>query len=86
MNDHEKLNYVELPARDLGATKQFFGDAFGWTFEDYGPEYAAFANEGLRARGSGRPSEHRAAIEGLILRVCCGCVSHTIFKRSQHRH
>lgn len=47
MNDHEKLNYVEFPAGDLQATKQFFADAFGWTFEDYGPEYAAFSNEGL---------------------------------------
>lgn len=24
MNDHEKLDYVEFPARDLGATKPFF--------------------------------------------------------------
>ncbi|MFT5444962.1 MAG: putative enzyme related to lactoylglutathione lyase [Gammaproteobacteria bacterium] len=47
MTDHEKLNYVEFPARDRGATKQFFGEAFSWTFEDYGPEYAAFSNEGL---------------------------------------
>lgn len=47
MNEHEKLNYVEFAAKDLGATKQFFGEAFNWSFEDYGPEYAAFANEGL---------------------------------------
>ena len=47
MNDHEKINYVEFPAKDIEATKSFFGDAFGWSFVDYGPEYTAFSNEGL---------------------------------------
>ncbi|MBL7002622.1 MAG: VOC family protein [Gammaproteobacteria bacterium] len=47
MNQHEKLNYVELPAKDLIATKAFFTQVFGWSFEDYGPEYCAFTNQGL---------------------------------------
>ena len=42
-----KINYVEIPARDLEATKRFFADAFGWTFVDYGPEYVAIENAGL---------------------------------------
>lgn len=47
MPAHEKISYVEYPARDLEATKGFFQEAFGWTFEDYGPEYAAFSGQGL---------------------------------------
>lgn len=47
MNQHEKINYVEYPAKDIAATKQFFETAFGWSFTDYGPEYAAFSNQGL---------------------------------------
>jgi len=47
MNEHEKINYVEFPARDLQATKDFFIQAFGWSFQDYGPEYTAFCNQGL---------------------------------------
>lgn len=47
MNQHEKINYVEFPARNLEATKQFFSKAFGWTFTDYGPDYTAFTNQGL---------------------------------------
>ena len=47
MNQHEKLNYVEFPSRDLALTKAFFAKAFGWRFQDYGPEYTAFADEGL---------------------------------------
>ena len=47
MNLHEKMNYVELPAKDLAATKAFFESVFGWSFTDYGPEYTAFENQGL---------------------------------------
>ena len=47
MNLHEKINYVELPAKDLAATKAFFQSVFGWSFVDYGPEYAAFSDQGL---------------------------------------
>ncbi len=47
MKQHEKINYVEFPARDLEATKAFFSQAFGWSFVDYGSDYAAFSNEGL---------------------------------------
>jgi len=47
MNLHEKMNYVEFPAKDLAATKMFFETVFGWSFTDYGPEYTAFENQGL---------------------------------------
>lgn len=42
-----KIDYVELPARDLAAMKAFYGAAFGWTFQDYGSDYVAFSNAGL---------------------------------------
>ncbi len=47
MNTHEKINYVEFPSKDLDATKAFFTAVFGWSFVDYGPDYAAFSNEGI---------------------------------------
>jgi predicted enzyme related to lactoylglutathione lyase len=47
MNKHEKINYVEFPAKDIEAAKTFFSKAFGWSFVDYGPEYTAFTDEGL---------------------------------------
>jgi len=47
MNEHEKINYVEFPAKNIAATKEFFNSVFGWSFVDYGPEYIAFSNEGL---------------------------------------
>jgi len=47
MNEHEKINYVEFPAKDIEKSKDFFSTVFGWSFVDYGPEYSAFSNEGL---------------------------------------
>jgi predicted enzyme related to lactoylglutathione lyase len=47
MNQHEKINYVEFPAKDLAGTKTFFQSVFGLSFTDYGPEYTAFENQGL---------------------------------------
>ena len=46
MREDGKIDYVEFPAGDLPATKSFYAAAFGWTFTDYGPEYAAMT-EGL---------------------------------------
>lgn len=42
----EKINYVEFPAHNLDATKEFFIRTFNWKFTDYGPEYTAF-NDGF---------------------------------------
>ena len=38
-----RLNYLELPVGDVGEAKRFYAEAFGWSFTDYGPEYAATA-------------------------------------------
>jgi predicted enzyme related to lactoylglutathione lyase len=40
------LDYVELPATDIPATKQFYSTVFGWSFTDYGPDYVAFRVDG----------------------------------------
>lgn len=37
-----QIDYVEFPATDLGKTKDFYTQVFGWKFEDYGPEYTSF--------------------------------------------
>jgi predicted enzyme related to lactoylglutathione lyase len=37
-----QIDYIELPARQMAPTKQFYTAVFGWKFEDYGPDYASF--------------------------------------------
>jgi uncharacterized protein len=44
------IDYVEIPSRDLAATKKFFAALFGWSFVDYGPDYASF-DDGRMAGG-----------------------------------
>jgi predicted enzyme related to lactoylglutathione lyase len=46
MAETVQIDYVEFPGGDLVATKRFYEAAFGWSFTDYGPTYAAF-DEGL---------------------------------------
>lgn len=43
----EKINYIEMPSKNLTITKQFFGDTFGWQFVDYGEEYVAIEEAGI---------------------------------------
>jgi len=47
MNIHEKINYLEFPAKDIAKTKAFFSTVFAWSFTDYGPEYTAFSQAGI---------------------------------------
>ena len=41
---HHRIDYVEFPATDIPATKQFYSEVFGWKFTDYGPDYVAFVD------------------------------------------
>jgi uncharacterized protein len=51
---HESLSntidYVEMPTRNLTETKRFFSGLFGWSFQDYGPDYSSF-DDGRMAGG-----------------------------------
>jgi hypothetical protein len=44
---HHKLDYFEIPATDLAAAKAFYGEAFGWTFQDWGNDYADIQGAGV---------------------------------------
>jgi uncharacterized protein len=52
---HHALDYIEIPAVDVAAAKQFYGSAFGWVFNDYGPDYAGIQD----------PARPRAEVGGL---------------------
>ena len=47
MDNQHTINYIEFPARNLEATKTFFNLVFGWSFQDYGPEYTSFSGAGI---------------------------------------
>ena len=37
---HHTINYIEFTVRDLDQAKRFYTEAFGWQFNDYGPDSA----------------------------------------------
>lgn len=41
-----RLNYVELPVREIAAVKAFYEQAFGWSMTEFGPTYAATTSGG----------------------------------------
>jgi len=59
MSTHHAIDYVEFTVHDLDAAKRFYAAAFGWQFNDYGPEYTGIKGGngevgGLRQSADGR--------------------------------
>jgi len=36
---HHTIDYIEFTVFDMAEAKRFYGEAFGWSFTDYGPDY-----------------------------------------------
>lgn len=52
------INYIEFAISDMTRTKDFYSNAFGWTFTDYGPEYCEFSDGHMKGgfeAGTPRP-------------------------------
>ena len=56
-----KIVYLELPAQELAASRNFYANLFGWTFQEYGPTYAAFSDSGTEGGLNGDPAERTKA-------------------------
>jgi uncharacterized protein len=50
MTNDRRIDYIEFSATDIGKTKVFYQQVFGWKFTDYGPDYTSF-EEGRLAGG-----------------------------------
>ncbi len=46
VHTHHAIDYIEFTSADLAATKAFYTAAFGWQFNDYGPEYCGIVGNG----------------------------------------
>jgi predicted enzyme related to lactoylglutathione lyase len=63
------IDFVEFPASDVASlkkTKTFLRSAFGWSFEDWGDDYADIAGGGLGA-GLNADPEHRPAAPLVVI-------------------
>jgi predicted enzyme related to lactoylglutathione lyase len=55
--NHHKIHYIEFAANDMARAKRFYANAFGWSFQDWGPEYASFDAAGAGINGGFRLSK-----------------------------
>lgn len=55
-----RVDYVEFAVPSGEAAKAFYAAAFGWTFQDWGPDYVSF-NDGARDAGGLRVEAGRPA-------------------------
>ena len=62
------IDYIEMPSKDLPLTREFFTQLFGWSFQDYGPDYAAF-DDGRMAGGFFAPKVTASVAAGAPLIV-----------------
>ena len=68
MPTDQKIDYLEFPARDFVATKSFYSQVFGWSFQDYGDEYCAF-NDGKLDGGFYKSEQSSSTEHGSTLVV-----------------
>ena len=57
---HHAIDYIELTVTDVAAARKFYGAAFGWTFNDYGSDYAGIQGEGREVGGFRQDASVRA--------------------------
>lgn len=59
-HQHHTIDYIEFTAPNLEQAKRFYGTAFGWEFNDYGPDYVGIKNaEGGEVGGFRKASPTR---------------------------
>ena len=58
------IDYVELAVDDLGQATAFYGRALGWTFTDYGGEYAGIQDPARPGHEFGGLNPHPATSRG----------------------
>lgn len=73
--------WIELFTRDTAAARRFYGELFGWTAEDMGPDYGGYINflhQGARIAGcmlndgsTGRPDLWTTYLESDDAKVTC---------------
>jgi predicted enzyme related to lactoylglutathione lyase len=65
-NNH-KINYVEFVSSDIERSKQIFSTVFGWSFEDWGPDYISFSASSTGIDGGFRKGDAQTGTPLVVL-------------------
>jgi predicted enzyme related to lactoylglutathione lyase len=66
---HGKICYLELPASDVQASAQFYGQLFGWNIRRRGNGVTAFDDATGQVSGSFVPARAPAGTPGLLVYI-----------------
>ena len=65
---HHAMSYIEFGVTDLQAARAFYEAAFGWKFNDYGPNYSGIkAPDGVSEIGGFNPNARPSGTGPLVL-------------------
>lgn len=59
------IDYIEIPVTDLEKAREFLAAMFGWSFQEWGPDYFSF-NDG-RLNGGLRHTDGPGPVSGVLL-------------------
>ena len=65
MNIEKRIDYVEIPVTDPIKARDFFAALFGWSFQEWGPDYISFNDS--RLEGGFRRSDTPTAADGVLV-------------------
>jgi predicted enzyme related to lactoylglutathione lyase len=57
---HHAINYIEFTTSDMERTKKFYAGVFGWSFQDWGPDYISFGRDSAGIDGGFMKGEPRS--------------------------
>jgi predicted enzyme related to lactoylglutathione lyase len=83
MPQHNHIDLIEFPAKsgeEVQQTKQFFSQAFGWKFQEYGPDYADTHDSGTTAGINGSTTKEQNAPLAVIYSEDLEATKETIVK------
>ena len=64
---HHAIDYIELTVTDVAEAKRFYASAFGWRFNDYGPDYAGIQGDAREVGGLRKDEQVRTGGPLVIL-------------------
>ena len=79
---HHAIDYIEFAVTDVAMAKAFYAKTFGWTFHDYGPDYAGI--QGVEREVGGFRKEKAVKTGGPLVVLYSNDLDATLNKVRKH--
>lgn len=69
LRKHHTIGYIEFGVTDLVATRDFYASAFGWEFNDYGPNYSGIKSQDGYGEAGGLDANSTPSSDGPLVLI-----------------